>query len=204
MSYKDPDYFFKILLVGDSGVGKSSLMQRFAEDFFPTSFFPTIGVDFKFKNIELNNLLIKLQIWDTAGQERFRAITTSYYRGAHGVALVYDISNKKSFEDIENWLEDVRKYAKENIVTLLIGNKSDLINQREVSFDDGKKLAGLHGMIFIETSAKEMTNVNKAMINLTELIARQVCNVNPAIKSKLKITDFEGESVNGNKGNCLC
>merc|ERR1712224_1010365 len=121
------DYIFKLLVVGDSGVGKSSLMHRFADDQFSANFISTIGVDFKITSIEQNNKLIKLQIWDTAGQERFECICTNYYRGAHGAMIVYDASDADSLESVRNrWLPAIRRHAKNGIRTILVGNKSDL------------------------------------------------------------------------------
>lgn len=126
MHQTDYDYVFKILLIGDSAVGKSSLLLRFAEDIFSDSFLPTIGVDFKIRTIEAAGSKVKLQMWDTAGQERFKSILTSYYKGTHGVLLVYDITDRKSFIDVQNWINDVQKYGREDVVKILIGNKKDL------------------------------------------------------------------------------
>ena len=126
------DYLFKLLLVGNSSVGKSSLLLRFSEDIFNESFLPTIGVDFKIKTFDLAGKQVKMQIWDTAGQERFKTsnnlikVTSSYYKGAHGIVLVYDMTDKKSFKDVENWLLEVEKYASEDVSKILVGNKCDL------------------------------------------------------------------------------
>jgi Ras-related protein Rab-1A len=130
---QDYDYLFKLLLIGNSSVGKSSLLLRFSDNIFSEryhfylfSFLPTIGVDFKIRTFESSGSTVKLQIWDTAGQERFKTITASYYKGAHGIILVYDITDRQSFKDIENWLAEVDKYGNENVVKMLVGNKSDL------------------------------------------------------------------------------
>jgi Ras-related protein Rab-1A len=114
-----------------------------------TSFLPTIGVDFKIRTLEQGDKTIKLQIWDTAGQERFKTITSSYYKGAHGIILVYDITDKGSFKDIENWLSEVGKYANENVVKILVGNKVDLEDQRQVKYEEGKFLADSLNMKFL-------------------------------------------------------
>jgi len=132
-------FLFKILVIGDSSVGKSSLLLRFSDNTFSSNFLATIGVDFKLKAINVGDLSVKLQIWDTAGQERFRNITRSYYRGAHGIMLVYDVTNEQSFKNIEFWLKEVGKYASPNVYKILIANKCDLIEDRVVSVEDGKK-----------------------------------------------------------------
>ncbi len=118
------------MLIGNSAVGKSSLLLRFSDNIFSESFLPTIGVDFKIRTFDLSGKAVKLQIWDTAGQERFKTITSSYYKGAHGIILVYDITDKQTFKDVENWLQEVDKYANENVIKLLVGNKCDLESNR--------------------------------------------------------------------------
>jgi len=164
------DYLFKLLLIGDSGVGKSSLLLRFADNTFSDSFIATIGVDFKIRTIDLNGAQIKLQIWDTAGQERFRTITSSYYRGAHGIIVVYDITNADSFANVRKWLQEINRYASENVQKVLVGNKCDLVSERKVSYEDAKELADELGVTFLETSAKNATNVDVAFENMAKAI----------------------------------
>jgi len=156
------DYLFKLLLIGDSGVGKSCLLLRFADDTYTDSYISTIGVDFKIRTIELEGKTVKLQIWDTAGQERFRTITSSYYRGAHGIIIVYDVTDKESFSNVKNWIAEIDKYATENVNKLLVGNKCDLTSRKVVSYDEGKELADSLGIRFLETSAKNAHNVEQA------------------------------------------
>ena len=129
------------MLIGNSAVGKSSLLLRFSDNTFSESFLPTIGVDFKIRTFEMNGKTVKLQIWDTAGQERFKTITSSYYKGAQGIILVYDITDRQSFKDVENWLAEVEKHASENVIKLLVGNKCDLESARAVTFEEGKEFA---------------------------------------------------------------
>ena len=153
---------FKILLLGDSSVGKSSLFLSFMDKSWNETFVPTIGVDFKIKTINVNNMNIKFQVWDTAGQERFRTIISSYYKGAHGILLVYDITLKESFESLNDWLNEIKKNTNKNIVKVLIGNKIDLNDKRIISFDEAKEFADNNNMKYIETSAKTAANVDQA------------------------------------------
>uniref|UniRef100_A0A8C6Q3E8 small monomeric GTPase n=1 Tax=Nothobranchius furzeri TaxID=105023 RepID=A0A8C6Q3E8_NOTFU len=156
---KTYDYLFKLLLIGDSGVGKTCVLFRFSEDAFNSTFISTIGIDFKIRTIELDGKKIKLQIWDTAGQERFRTITTAYYRGAMGIMLVYDITNEKSFENIKNWIRNIEEHASSDVEKMVLGNKCDINDKRQVSKERGEKLGLEYGIKFMETSAKSNINV---------------------------------------------
>eukprot|EP01015_Nassula_variabilis_P006891 TRINITY_DN1523_c0_g1_i6.p1 TRINITY_DN1523_c0_g1~~TRINITY_DN1523_c0_g1_i6.p1 ORF type:complete len:205 (+),score=28.37 TRINITY_DN1523_c0_g1_i6:2-616(+) len=167
---------FKILVIGNSSVGKSSLLLRFTENTFSESFLPTIGVDFKIKTYDVDDKTVKMQIWDTAGQDRFKTITSSYYKGSHGIIVVYDISNRGTFSDLQNWLEEIERHAGENISKILVGNKCDLEENRAVPYEEGKQYAEHHNMKFIETSAKDAKNVDQAFV----LLARE-------LKSNVKI-----------------
>ncbi len=160
------DYLFKILLIGDTAVGKSSLLVRFTEDIFTDTYMSTIGVDFKVRTIKLDEKTIKLQIWDTAGQERFRNITSSYYRGANGVMIIYNVNNQKTFNNARYWLDEVAKYADPNINKLLVGNKADNPSMREVEYNRGREFADSQKISFVETSAKNANNVNRAFLTI--------------------------------------
>eukprot|EP01016_Furgasonia_blochmanni_P000553 TRINITY_DN10130_c0_g2_i1.p1 TRINITY_DN10130_c0_g2~~TRINITY_DN10130_c0_g2_i1.p1 ORF type:complete len:231 (+),score=39.28 TRINITY_DN10130_c0_g2_i1:61-693(+) len=161
------DYLFKIVLVGDSGVGKSNLLSRITKNEFNLESKATIGVEFATRTVRTeNNKIIRAQIWDTAGQERYRAITAAYYRGAVGAMLVYDVSRQSSFENIEKWLKELKECAEQHIVVMLVGNKSDLRNLRQVKQEEAAALAERHGLAFIETSALEATNVDSAFQRL--------------------------------------
>jgi Ras-related protein Rab-1A len=164
------DYLFKVLLIGDSGVGKSSLLLKFTDRVFTDHYISTIGVDFKIQTLQLDDKIIKLQLWDTAGQERFRTITTSYYRGAHGIIIVFDITDKESFANIKTWITEIDRFASDNVCKILIGNKSDLEKQREVSIEDAKELANKYKIDYIEASAKDSTNVQQLFVELTRQI----------------------------------
>jgi Ras-related protein Rab-1A len=161
-SDQDYEFIFKVLLLGNSNVGKSSLFLRFVDDIWNDTFVPTIGVDFKIKTFEIDSKKIKMQIWDTAGQERFKNIISSYYRGAHGILLLYDVTDKDSFKNLSNWLIEIEKNASKNVLKVLIGNKSDLEDKRVISYNQGKEFADTYGLKFIETSAKKNLNVNEA------------------------------------------
>ena len=202
---QDYDYLFKLLLIGNSAVGKSSLLLRFSDNIFNDSFLPTIGVDFKIRTFDLNNKTVKLQIWDTAGQERFKTITSSYYKGAHGIIMVYDITDKQSFKDIDNWLAEVEKHASENVNKLLVGNKCDLESNRQVSYEEGKAYADQLGIKFIETSAKESKNVDSAFFTMAnEIKARVQKNDTPTgdapSTSQKKLQS--GQKVTNNSSGC--
>lgn len=158
----DYDYLFKVVLIGDSGVGKSNLLSRFTRNEFCLESKSTIGVEFATRTIEVDTNTIKAQIWDTAGQERYRAITSAYYRGAVGALLVYDITKSESYEDVEKWLKELRDHADANIVIMLIGNKCDLKHLRCVQIEDARLFAANEGLSFTETSALESTNVELA------------------------------------------
>ena len=135
----------------------------------------SIGVDFKLKNIEIDNKKIKLQIWDTAGQERFRTITTSYYKGAHAILVVYDITEKDSFDHVKNWMADIDKFGKEGVLRVLVGNKCDLEHLRKVSKEAGQELANKYGIKFLETSAKDTINIEELFTNTAKfLLSKQV------------------------------
>jgi len=175
------DYLFKIIVIGDSGVGKSCLLLRFADDTFSDTHIATIGVDFKIRTVELDGKIIKLQIWDTAGQERFRNITASYYRGAHGIILCYDVTDKDSFLHIRDWLKEIDKFALSDVAKLLIGNKCDLIKEKVVDNNTAKEFADQEGIPFLETSAKTSINVEEAFMTMIQNIKKsKVANqVNP-------------------------
>ena len=170
MNMTDVDYIFKILIIGDSSVGKSNILLRFSDNIFHDTFLPTIGVDFKIRNVTIGEKSVKLNIWDTAGQERFKTITSAYYKGAHGIILVYDITDRESFNNISNWITEVRKHAGPNVVKLLVGNKCDLEAERKVPQKEGKEFADSHNMSFLETSAKQRINIDDSFMTLTKQI----------------------------------
>jgi Ras-related protein Rab-1A len=159
--YWNYDMLCKILVIGDSSVGKSQLLLRYCENDFGDTHSMTIGIDFKLKTEIIDSKHVKCQIWDTAGQERFRTITHTYYHGANGVLLVYDITNPDTFKNIPTWIEDVKQYAPENVSMVLVGNKSDLKHKRLVSYEMGHEFAKEHGMEFYETSAKTSQGVEE-------------------------------------------
>ncbi|BFZ55561.1 Rab GTPase ypt31 [Savitreella phatthalungensis] len=167
MSREDEyDFLFKVVLIGDSGVGKSNLLSRFTRNEFNLESKSTIGVEFATRSIQVDNKTIKAQIWDTAGQERYRAITSAYYRGAVGALLVYDIAKQVTFENVQRWLKELRDHADSNIVIMLVGNKSDLRHLRAVTTEDAKAFADENNLSFTETSALDASNVEHAFQNI--------------------------------------
>ncbi len=189
MSEEDYDTIFKIVIVGDSGVGKTNLITRYLKNDFKPETKATIGVEFSDKKYIYKNKNIKIQIWDTAGQERYRSLTSMYYKGAKGAIFVYDISSKISFENIDKWLIEMKKTADENIKIILIGNKCDLIEKREVKEDDGKIKAKDLNVPFMETSALNCINVEKAFNFLIEEIANLEINLD----EEFDFEDFKDE-----------
>merc|ERR1712060_313113 len=167
MSYA---YLFKYIIIGDTGVGKSCLLLQFTDKRFQPVHDLTIGVEFGARMVSIDGKQIKLQIWDTAGQESFRSITRSYYRGAAGALLVYDITRRETFNSLASWLDDARQHANANMTIMLIGNKSDLTHRRAVTTEEGEAFAKEHGLVFMETSAKTAHNVEEAFINTARKI----------------------------------
>ena len=159
---------FKIVLVGDSGVGKTNLLLRYLKNEFNTQTKATVGVEFGNTKVKIDNALIKAQIWDTAGQERYRSITSAYYKGAHGALIVYDITRKDSFDSVEKWLSDLKNNGEEKMVIMAIGNKCDMVNERVISTEDGEAKAQRNNIAFLETSALNATNVAKAFDELIQ------------------------------------
>ncbi|XWS47279.1 hypothetical protein CRYUN_Cryun14cG0138700 [Craigia yunnanensis] len=171
MSYA---YLFKYIIIGDTGVGKSCFLLQFTDKRFQPVHDLTIGVEFGARMITFENKPIKLQIWDTAGQESFRSITRSYYRGAAGALLVYDITRRETFNHLAGWLEDARQHANANMTVMLIGNKCDLAHRRAVTTEEGEQFAKEHGLIFMEASAKTAQNVEEAFISTATKIYRKI------------------------------
>ncbi|ETS62871.1 hypothetical protein PaG_02629 [Moesziomyces aphidis] len=170
------DYLFKVVLIGDSGTGKSNLLSRFTRNEFSLESKSTIGVEFATRSISVDGKTVKAQIWDTAGQERYRAITSAYYRGAVGALLVYDIAKHPTYVNVSRWLKELRDHADSNIVIMLVGNKSDLRHLRAVPTDEAKAFAAENNLSFIETSALDASNVEQAFQNILTEIYRIVSN----------------------------
>ncbi|GAY38000.1 hypothetical protein WN944_028150 [Citrus x changshan-huyou] len=205
------DYLFKIVLIGDSGVGKSNILSRFTRNEFCLESKSTIGVEFATRTLQVEGKTVKAQIWDTAGQERYRAITSAYYRGAVGALLVYDITKRQTFDNVLRWLRELRDHADSNIVIMMAGNKSDLNHLRAVTEEDGHSLAEKEGLSFLETSALEATNVEKAFQTiLTEIyhiiskkaLAAQQASANTALPGQGTTINVNDASPSVKKGCC--
>ena len=170
MENKEYDLLFKLILIGDSYVSKSNILLKYLKNQFNENSKTTIGVEFGTKNIIINNKRIKIQIWDTAGQERYRSITSAYYKGAKGALIVYDITRKNTFDNIDKWITDLKLNGDKNICIIILGNKSDLIDKREINKNDGIKKAEMYKTAFLETSALNGDNISKAFDELIEQI----------------------------------
>ena len=191
---------YKILLIGDSNVGKSSLLIRFSDGKYFDNFMPTIGVDFRTKKMNINDEIINLEIWDTAGQDRFRALTKLYYRNCYGALLVFDITNKKSFINIKNWIYDFDKHCNiPDVSKILIGNKCDLDNEKQVSAEEINNLCSIYNLKYIETSAKDNTNIQLSFKELTSQIKNNYKNIDNYNKNKNNNIKLEN---NYNKNFC--
>ena len=190
------DHLFKILLIGDSGVGKTCLMFRFSDSKFQESYISTIGVDFKMKTLQVDEKKIRLQIWDTAGQERFRTITSSYYRGANGIIVIFDITEEDSFENVKHWLSEIERYATDGVVKMLVGNKCDMVEQRAVERAIAEEVAGGLGVPFYEASAKTAENVEE----IFQSMARSILAVTKDTSGAAPAPGAGGVAVAGSAG----
>ncbi len=203
MSEEEYDYIFKVLLIGNSDVGKSSIILRYVDETWTDVFVPTIGVDFKVKTLKVDNKQVKMQIWDTAGQERFRTVVSSYFRGSHGLFLIYDITNRDSFKNLENWLKEIEGEASEKVLKILIGNKCDLEEDRDIKFEEGQAFANRNGMQFMETSAKANTNINEAFEALAKLMIKFTSENNiPQKKDTMVLKASSGQDLKTKRKCC--
>ncbi|KAJ3685624.1 hypothetical protein LUZ61_014788 [Rhynchospora tenuis] len=194
------DYLFKIVLIGDSGVGKSNILSRFTRNEFCLESKSTIGVEFATRTLQIEGKTIKAQIWDTAGQERYRAITSAYYRGAVGALLVYDITKKQTFDNVQRWLRELRDHADSNIVIMLAGNKSDLTHLRAVQLEEAQAMAEKEGLSFLETSALEATNVENAfqtiLSEIYQIISKKALAAQEAARASVGAPPTQGTTIN--------
>ncbi|EPS58462.1 hypothetical protein M569_16350, partial [Genlisea aurea] len=196
---EDYDYLFKVVLIGDSGVGKSNLLSRFTKNEFSTQTKSTIGVEFATRSIRVDDKVVKAQIWDTAGQERYRAITSAYYRGAVGALLVYDVTRHITYENVERWLNELRGHTESNIVVMLVGNKADLRHLRAVSTEKARAFAERENTFFMETSALEALNVENSftqvLTQIYHVVSKKALNVgdDPSALPKGQTIDIGGK-----------
>ena len=194
---KDYDYIFKIVLIGDTCVGKSCILVRFSDDVFNDNYETTIGVDFRFKTMVVKNKVVKIQIWDTAGQERYRSITTAYYRGAAAILICCDCTNKESFNNINNWIEEIGKYTdKDSLDKTVLMNKCDLVEERCVSKGDIEKFEKDNGIKILEVSAKTGEGIDKAF----EYVIGKLIDKNE--KKDNNTMTLRGEGINNEQGCC--
>ena len=204
------DVLVKLLLVGDSGCGKSNMLLKYVDDMYMASFVSTIGIDFKIKTIEIEGKKVKLQIWDTAGQERFRTITTAYYRGAMGIMIVYSVTDEQSFKNVHSWIKNIMDHSNNNVKLLLVGNKIDCEQDRIITTARGNDLAVQYNankpstsppLDFIEVSAKDGTNINSAFTNFTSKIVADILN-NTKVDDSVKLFDNTKKSKPKKKSWC--
>ncbi|CAD8150988.1 unnamed protein product [Paramecium octaurelia] len=197
------DTLIKVVIVGNCNVGKSCILMRYSENYFTSQYYNTIGVDFKTRVIKIGHQNVKLQIWDTAGQERFKALTNNYYRDAHGVVIVYDVTERSTFDAVDSWIEDIDKYGRKSVQKLIVGNKADVPNKRKISLQEGKEKAKQFNAQFLETSAKTSENVDKLFISICE----QVMNMKqqqPYNQNNNLAQQQQNQSQNRNNSNGCC
>lgn len=203
----DYDYLFKVVLIGDSGVGKSNLLSRFTRNEFCLESKSTIGVEFATRSVQIDGKTIKAQIWDTAGQERYRAITSAYYRGAVGALLVYDITSFESFNNARKWLTELRDHSDSNIVVLLAGNKNDLSHLRAVSVEQAHEFANSEDLTTIETSALNSSNVEQAFTDLLSMTYSVMCKetlqgASPSVSHRQDIIELSSAARSSTRKCC--
>lgn len=194
MSY-DYDYLYKLVLIGDSGVGKSSIIMQYVDGIYDDIFISTIGVDFKTHTVHTNDKITKIQIWDTAGQDRFRSITNSYYRGANCIIIVFDVTDINTFHNVNKWLIDIKKYNNTNHI-YLIGNKSDMEKNREVEYDVAMRYATKNDMLYFETSAKKNVNLNDTFIKIVQKLIESNNSSNYSVNDKQIILNSSPKNTN--------
>jgi small GTP-binding protein len=196
---------FKALVIGDSGVGKSNLLLRFAQDKYESAYLSTVGVDYYNRTVSIDGESVQLQMWDTAGQERFRTITRSYYRGSQGILVAYDVTNDDSFENVKHWLGEIERNAGRDVITMLVGNKSDLESSRRVTYQRGKEFADSMGIGFFETSAKENRNVEAVFKGLAKQITGKLRAAAAAADTEAGRAVSVGQAPSAEAGACgLC
>ncbi|KAH0795916.1 ras-related protein RABA2a [Histomonas meleagridis] len=200
---QNPDYLLKVILTGDSGVGKTNILSQFVRNQFNPDSMTTIGVEFATKTVHVNGKTVKAQIWDTAGQERYRAITSAYYKGAKGAILMYDITSPNSFTSLTKWIKEIRDNT-ENIPILLVGNKIDLKDRRSISVEEGKNFAEREQLLFIETSALDATNVQEAFTQLLSYILEkyEASGIHKPEEDNKQVSN--GAPIQSNKKGCCC
>ena len=200
--YTNFDYLLKYIIIGDATVGKSNLLLRYYKDTFKYDYQITIGIEFGAKNVKIRNKTYRIQIWDTAGQENFKSITRAYYTNSACVLVAYDISSRDSFNNVNNWINECKNLSSKSILLVLVGNKSDLEERRQVNFEEGQELADKNGMLFYETSAKIGTNVYTVFYYSADKIAKNIdegyydledlsCGITVAINNNIKNNNNE-------------
>ena len=196
---QDFDEKIKLMILGDSSVGKSSILRKYCKNEFLDKYITTIGIDFQIKYLTINNKKIKLQVWDTAGQERYRVVTKNYFNTSDGFIIIYDITNRETFTNINNWIEQITTIVGNNVKCVIFGNKNDLNNKRKVETDEGKELAEKFNFKFFETSAKEGNNIEEGFKSITMDILDDISSVKERRNNTSILKTKRGKKLNNNK-----
>ena len=201
---EDYDEKVKLMIIGDSSVGKSSLLKKYCKNEFSNSYITTVGIDFQVKILTINNIKIKIQIWDTAGEERYRVVAKNYFNTSDGFIIMYDITNRESFDSVSNWVEQIKESTPNYKKSVIFGNKSDLNKLRDVQINEGKELAKKHDFKFFETSAKDGSNLNEGIESLVKDVLKDIDSIKLKRRNTTSLKEKKKSKVNKNVKEPCC
>ena len=201
---EDYDEKVKLMIIGDSSVGQSSLLKKYCKNEFSNSYITTVGIDFQVKILTINNIKIKIQIWDTAGEERYRVVAKNYFNTSDGFIIMYDITNRESFDSVSNWVEQIKESTPNYKKSVIFGNKSDLNKLRDVQINEGKELAKKHDFKFFETSAKDGSNLNEGIESLVKDVLKDIDSIKLKRRNTTSLKEKKKSKVKKNVKEPCC